>query len=279
LNKQPKIYICNQLYNERELLLLKLNEIRLQLTKFNYEWKMIIVESNYTFTGNSKPYYLDEWIKEPEFKEFENNIIHIKMDGFGDKNIGSKETAMTCDFIQKCAVESEIEKINDEDIIVICDLDEIPDFRNIFYFFNNDLNNIDKNYTLLLKLYYYYYNCKALFEDDRVVITKKKFFKGVNASRAGESMGVPRIWIPNGGWHFSYLGGVDFIKNKISNFGHSELNTPEIQANIENNLSDLKDIYGRDWAKFKICNIDNSYPEYFLNNIKKFKHNIFNNLR
>lgn len=276
MNK-PTIYICNQLYNEKELLWLKLEEINLQLSKYNYNWKMIIVENNFTFTGNSKPYYLDEWIKEPNFAKFENNIIRIKMQGFGKEQINPSD-AMKNDFIQKCAVESEIEKIDENDIIVISDLDEIPDFRSIFNYFNNDLNNIDNNYTLQLKLFYYYYNCKAMFEDDRVVITKKKYFKGVSASRAGETMGVPRIWIPNSGWHFSYLGGTDFVKNKISNFGHSELNTPEVQANIEKNISQLTDIYGRGLS-YKIIPLNDDYPEFFLKNIGKFRHNIYNDLK
>ena len=30
--------------------------------------------------------------------------------------------------------------------------------------------------------------------------------------------------IKNGGWHFSYFGDVEFIKNKLRNFTHEELN-------------------------------------------------------
>ena len=277
MKKQPKIYIGNQFYNESELLWLKLNEINLQLSKYNIEFSMVLVENDHTFTGNPKPYLFDELKETEKFLPFKDNIIHIKMNGFKDSELNS-ENAMKNDFIQKRKIAEGFNYAEPEDICVLTDLDEIPDFRSIFKFFNNDLNNIDKIYTLQIKLFYYYYNCKAMFEDDRVTIFKRKHFRGVDEHRAGEVMGVPRIWIPNSGWHFSYLGGTEFVKNKVSNFGHSELNTPEVQANIEKNIKSLSDIYGRG-VSYKVVPLDDSYPEFFLNNLSKFKHNLYNDLR
>lgn len=276
--KTQKIYIANQLYNERELLLLKLNEISLQCKKYNIEFCMIIVENNKTFTGNDKPYFYDDiWKYETEFLPFKDNIIHIKMEGFGKDEINPAE-AMTNDFIAKRKLAEGFDLAEPDDICVLTDLDEIPDFRTILKFFKNDLTNIDKIYTLQIKLYYYYYNCKAQFEDDRVTIFKRKDFHGVDEHRSGPVMGVQRIWIPNAGWHFSYLGGVDFIKNKIQNFGHQEFNVPQVIDNLESNIKQLKDIYGRGCGYY-IAPINESYPEYFLNNFNKFKHNIYNDLR
>lgn len=273
MNK-PTIWIGNQLYAERELLLLKLNETKLQLDKAGYSWKMIIVENDHTFTGNSKPYYYsDIWSKEEDFKPFESNIVCFKMQGFGTEQNNS-ENAMRCDFCQKRAIAQGFDLADPDDICVLTDLDEIPDFRSILNFFNNDLNRINKIYTLQIRLFYYAYNCKALFEDDRVTIFRKKDFKGVDAHRAGPSMGVERIWIPSSGWHFSYLGTPEFVRNKISNFGHSELNTPQVQANIENAIKNCTDVYGRPGCRFTIIPLDSTYPEYLLNNKELYSHNI-----
>jgi len=37
-----------------------------------------------------------------------------------------------------------------------------------------------------------------------------------------------------GGWHLSYFGDINFIKNKINNFAHQEFNN--------NNFTDIKKI-------------------------------------
>jgi beta-1,4-mannosyl-glycoprotein beta-1,4-N-acetylglucosaminyltransferase len=271
---KPTIYIGNQYWREEELLFLKLNEFALQLKDYN--WKIIIVENDKTFTGKNKEYNFDKIKDTNKFSKFKDNIIHIKMNGFGAEEL--QNSPMQNDFIQKRAMIEGFKNAKDNDILVICDLDEIPDFRTILTYFNNDLNNIDKIYSLQIRLYYYYYNCKALFEDDRVTICKKKDFKGVDEHRAGPSMGVPRIWIPNAGWHFSYLGGTEAVKTKVQNFGHSELNTPEVISGIEENIKNLKDIYGRG-CSYRIVPINNTFPQFMLDNINLFKHNFYNDLR
>jgi hypothetical protein len=49
--------------------------------------------------------------------------------------------------------------------------------------------------------------------------------------------------IPNGGWHLSYFGDIEFIKNKIINFAHQEFNNSKyvndefIKDHIKNNKS------------------------------------------
>lgn len=268
MKTKPTVWIANQFYNENELLRLKLEETNLQLSRANYDWKMIIVENNLTFARRPKPYYLDELMKEDNFRKFEKNIVRLKMDGFDSND------DMTNDFSQKRYLVKGIEEAEEDDIIVLCDLDEIPDFRGILKYFNGDLSKIDKIYTLVLNLFYYSYNNLALFRDDRVTVFKKKNFMGVDAHRAGESLGVPRIWIPNGGWHFSYLGDINFIRNKIMNFGHSEFRTPEVMAALKNRYDRGEDPYGRPWARFKIVPIDDSYPEFMLKNIDLFSHNI-----
>jgi hypothetical protein len=38
-------------------------------------------------------------------------------------------------------------------------------------------------------------------------------------------MNKPSSYIDKGGWHLSYFGDGEFIKNKIENFSHQEYNT------------------------------------------------------
>jgi len=272
---QPKVIIGNQFWREEELLLLKLEEIDLQLGRQGIDWKMVVVESDHTFTGTPKPYHLNQFICKPEFKKFDSKIHRIKLKGFGNDAELDSAHAMKNDFIQKRAVADGFRQLaGPDDVCVLCDLDEIPDFRSILWYFGGDLNRIDKIYTLVLKLFYYSYNNLAMFNDDRVTIFKMKDFKGVDEHRAGLSMGVPRIWIPNGGWHFSYLGNIDVIRNKIENFGHSELNTPEVMDNLASRVSNGVDPYGRPGCDFKVVEITDKWPEMIYNNQERYIHNI-----
>ena len=54
--------------------------------------------------------------------------------------------------------------------------------------------------------------------------------------------------IPRGGWHFSYFGDVEFIKNKIRNFSHQGYNSPKYLDNdaIKTAIDDMSDLYGRE---------------------------------
>jgi hypothetical protein len=92
--------------------------------------------------------------------------------------------------------------------------------------------------------------------------------------------------IKNAGWHLSYFGDKNFIKNKIENFSHQELNLELFtnQEKIQNRIKNKQDLFDRD---IKICHIniednDNLPPEYdvylknYYDNLKQnttFKNN------
>ena len=69
----------------------------------------------------------------------------------------------------------------------------------------------------------------------------------------------------NAGWHFSYVGNIEFIKNKIGSISHTEYDTPEYKNNerIEKAINKGEDLFGRDGHKFKYVdmNENSSYDE------------------
>lgn len=260
MNK-PTIYVACPFYNEIELLYLKLSEFAIQLK--DYDWKIILVESNLTFTKIPKPYYYEE--NKDVFKEFEDHIINIKMNKFEGFE---SDISLENDFRQKGFFWEYLRTVNPEDILVFADLDEIPDFRTIFKYFDNDLTQIDKIYTFRLLLSYYFLNVISNTQDDRSTICKIKHYSG-NIRYHREQ--IQRFYIPASGWHFSYLGGLEFIQNKFKTFGHNDMITPEIVNNLEYRMNNLLDPFGRNiqWRKIEI---DNSFPEYLVKNIDKYKH-------
>ena len=53
--------------------------------------------------------------------------------------------------------------------------------------------------------------------------------------------------IKNGGWHLSYFGDSNFIKNKINSFSHQELNTIEFTnlEKIDKRIKEGRDLFER----------------------------------
>ena len=75
--------------------------------------------------------------------------------------------------------------------------------------------------------------------------------------------------IPDGGWHLSYFGNADFIKNKIENFSHQELNINEYTNidKINERMNQFIDLFDRNdynnmVIKISIKDNDNLPPEY-----------------
>jgi hypothetical protein len=82
--------------------------------------------------------------------------------------------------------------------------------------------------------------------------------------------------IKNGGWHFSYLGGLDAIRYKIASFAHQEYNSDEyINDNILNYC--VKNGYAlfNQGTRFIPVKIDSRFPEYIIQNQDTYRHLIY----
>ena len=75
----------------------------------------------------------------------------------------------------------------------------------------------------------------------------------------------------NGGWHFNNILNPDQISLKLRTFAHSEFasekfSSPEI---IKKNIEKKKDLFGRGHI-YKRVEIDETFPEYLINNKDKY---------
>ena len=78
--------------------------------------------------------------------------------------------------------------------------------------------------------------------------------------------------IDNGGWHFSFLGSADFIASKIKSYVHNEYDKDEY-TNLEKinlRIKNMIDPFDRNKNLIKVS-IDASYPDYIINNQKKYE--------
>jgi hypothetical protein len=76
--------------------------------------------------------------------------------------------------------------------------------------------------------------------------------------------------IESAGWHWSFFGGEDNFKSKISSYGDYHLNVPEITDNISEKIKNGLDPLNRSEFNTKVVPIDNSYPQYILDNQEKY---------
>jgi beta-1,4-mannosyl-glycoprotein beta-1,4-N-acetylglucosaminyltransferase len=81
--------------------------------------------------------------------------------------------------------------------------------------------------------------------------------------------------VEHGRWHFSYLGGVTRILQKLEAFAHAKYNLfqyknpVEIAQRIRNGL----DILGRN-LKFKGVPVDSSFPRHIRSHLEKYQHHL-----
>ena len=153
-----KIYDCFMFFDEEMLLDLRLNIMNKYVDKF------VITEATYTHNGKPKKLIFDI-NKFPKFKDKiiynvvekePNNIDKINKDD-NEETIGNKliHNSIKRENFQRNCIEKGLTKADSNDMILISDLDEIPNLEE------NNLNNI-KNKLIFFKQKLFYYNFKLI---------------------------------------------------------------------------------------------------------------------
>ena len=231
----------------------------------------VVCESIYDHRGKKKK--LNFKLKN---KKFKNKIIYL----------ASKELMASTDPWANQAQQREylfngLHKAKDEDYILFSDPDEIPNPKKLINL------NLKKNYGIFLqKCFCYKFNIFNKFESpwEGTRVTKKKNLKSFDYIRQKilrKNLKAP-FWkifknksielINNGGWHFNSLLDPEEISIKLKTFAHTEFsgkNFTDINL-IKENISQMKDLFNRN-RRYQMVKLDNSYPEYIINNKKNFK--------
>ena len=170
-----------------------------------------------------------------------------------------------------------LKNCSDDDLIILSDVDEIPDL--------NKLNEFNRNKYAVYsqKMFMYKLNLLNLNENNwhGSKICLKKNFKSPQWLRNLKFKKYP-FWridkvknlqiIKNGGWHFAYLQSPENISKKIKSFAHGEFNTADTsdEENIKLKIEKEEDIFDRGY-KIKKVEIDSSFPKYIFKNKEKLK--------
>ena len=242
-----KVVDCFTFYNELNML-----EFRLKYLYDTVDY-FVLVESTVTFTGNPKPLFFQE--HKERFSKYLDKIIHIIVDDMPETH-----DAWTREIFQRNCIHRGISRLelNDEDLIHISDCDEIP---------NRNILKIPSTGGRLLIQKFHCYNFTTLSTDRLNYAKIMDYGTYRNSCRKPHTlrMELPCVEVQDGGWHFSYFGDSEFIRNKIQNFAHQEYNHPEYTdlSVIANHVLKGDDMFGRDWHRLiKIPYDSTTLPEH-----------------
>lgn len=264
-----KVYDCFPFYNELDLLEVRLEEL------YDHVDHFVLVEASTTFTDIPKPYYFEE--NKSRYAKWLDKIIHIKVDDMPH----SKE-AWDNDIWQRNSINRGIVNADDNDIIIVSDLDEIPRPETI------DVLRVDTNnqiWGFRMPLFYFKFNHMLITTDSRYMVwgmaCRKKLMVPADEFRFQrfQLAHLPYGFNQNGirimehaGWQFSYLGDTEFAKNKIRSFAHQETNTPETlnMINIEQSVANGYGLGPNAVEKFVSIAVDEYLPKTIVKNLHKY---------
>ena len=263
------IYDCFQFFDEEHVLDLRFNILNEFVDFF------VIVESTTNHQGNLKKLNFDS----NKFKKFNNKIIYVVVD---DTAEAIKKPHLWGESLveqhQRNSIMKGLKNCKEDDLIILSDVDEIPDLSKI-----NSFEKKNKYAVFSQKMFGYKINLLNETENNwhGSKICLKKNFKSPQWLRDLKFKKYP-FWridkirnlqiIENGGWHFAYLQKPENILNKIKSFAHGEFNKENFTnlENIKKKINMKKDIFNRG-ITYKKVTIDNSFPKYIIENKEKFK--------
>ncbi len=267
------VFDCFSFFNELDLLEIRLNVLSDVVDKF------VLVEAVKTHTGKSKPLYYKE--NASRFAKFADKIIHIAVTDFSiaESLPESRNRAWIIENIQRNAIAKGLCNAHDDDVVLISDVDEIPRPESV-----SKAISAGGIVRLALKSCNYYLNYRNYVSPDWKLgtqVLRYSDFKNASTYKdfkytefvVKEANPLPSAsmvrflksttMIKNAGWHFSYLGGVGAIRQKLNAFAHTEFNSSTTSADewILSRISAGEDLFKRG-DRFFVERIDESYPDY-----------------
>lgn len=268
------IYDCFTFRDELDIL-----EIRLKILDSVVD-KFVICEANKTFTNKLKPYNFIENYE--RFNKWADKIIYLPIElepegldfSTRDSQYNPTSAAWQFEYQQRSALVYGLETAQPGDCIMMGDIDEIPDPK--------DVKHYDTPMSFAMDFFYYYINNRSIGPIDSVwsgtTMIPQSFLKSLSSFQELRNLRIRFNHIKSG-WHLSYMGGKEMIRNKIKSFSHTEYNSEEYygDANVDESLRTGKDIFHRPGMNFQIVNANDYYSPEILDILNQYPNLIYSN--
>jgi beta-1,4-mannosyl-glycoprotein beta-1,4-N-acetylglucosaminyltransferase len=278
-----KIYDCFCYFDEDLVL-----ELRLE-TLWDVVDYFVISEAAYSHAGNARPLHFDI----NRFSKYQSKIRYLPLH---DRPAGENDSWKNENFIRN-NIANGLYDAQPDDLIIISDLDEIPDPASIkqydpkfrrgdfkqrcygYYFNNSRLGEVDENGNLIPG--------SEVHEGSKITTFRHfvDFFES-NASKVriykshGLLRSLRRAWfrrfqsqaLANGGWHFTWINDITGIIRKIESTAHQEFNKPIYKdpARIREHI-----LSGRDFhiptSRYRVKALDAEFPAYLREHRERFQ--------
>jgi len=286
------------MFYDEELLL----DVRLNILD-KYVDFFVIVESEYFHNGEKRQlkFNINKFIK------FKNKIIYIncknepsgisKLDDKEDINIRSFKLIFNAHLRendQRNHIFKGLTEANDDDLILISDVDEIPNFNSV------DLSKINNEIILFEQEIFYYkfnrylpgfkwYGTKACKKRKLISpqwlrnVKNKKYSLWRLDTFFSKKKYINKIFVQDGGWHFSNIKDASGIELKLKSYLHhrdyecEELGYNKIDELIKNNET-IYDMFGDKKSKKYSDGKRKKLERYDLKKLPQFIQNSKNKL-
>jgi len=258
-----KLYDCFVFHNEFDILEIRLREMADHVDHF------VLVEANQTQRGQGKPFYFAE--NKARFSSWADKIIDLQIEFPAElppalgvyKHRRHKDWAR--ENFQRNCISQAISGCASNDLILLSDVDEVVrssalervirkrQYRRRLLVFEQSLHKHHLNRILPQRSWLLgprmierkYFTTPQKLRRTKARLTKKAYIPGAvtqpllrvrNYNLSGISL--PVTVIPNGGWHFSSMGGIEGLQAKLDSVVHGQtVDTSDIRALYERELS------------------------------------------
>jgi beta-1,4-mannosyl-glycoprotein beta-1,4-N-acetylglucosaminyltransferase len=192
----------------------------------------VVIESEQTFTGGSKPLYFAE--NKDQFALSRSEIAHVVAD------LPKNGTAWDRERAQRNALHQVIDDLDGDAIVTLCDGDELVSAE----YWDQIEEFVDAG-TVVLPMRQHYFTLTwatpAHPPPDGGEMARSRVARRSAIEEAGAwADGQFGIQFLGSGWHLSCLGGPERLLKKLSSFSHTELSNPS-WANLENCTRMIRD--------------------------------------
>lgn len=266
-----KIWDCFSFYCEKELLQLRIKHL------FPYVDYFVITEANMTHQGNSREFVLPglldnelAWAKDkikPIYLEIDpNNLPDTKYPKSEEKKLGECRNTIgwKIENFQRNAAQKELDYADEQDIIMIGDLDEIPNLRAMLNI--RKIVEARELYAFGMINFSYYLNVKIQIsgQDSHwpgTVVGKKKYLITPQGWREVRQLVHWNMYL---GYHFTWL--IKYIDEKITSTAHDEITQLWEKELLIERAKSLQDMCERENYTYQLVDIktDELFPKAFI---------------